>query len=78
MNIGRLSNDNGEGNENVPNYQNEMRPFSFNFLRAYFGLREQIEFKFTWVQDGKAINSTISVRTWARSPLFSSIQIPFF
>ena len=26
--------------------------------------------------NGKAINSTISVRTWARSPLFSSSQNP--
>ena len=28
--MGRLSNDDGEGNENVPSYQNDMRAF-FNF-----------------------------------------------
>ena len=31
MNIGHLSNDDGEGNENVPSYQNEMRAFFLNF-----------------------------------------------
>ena len=31
MNIGRLSNDDGEGNENTPGYQNEMCAFFKNF-----------------------------------------------
>ena len=33
MNIGRLSNNDGEGNENVPSYQNEWTDFFFfNFF----------------------------------------------
>ena len=32
MNIGRLSNDDGEGNENVPSYLNEC-VFDFNSLK---------------------------------------------
>ena len=31
MNIGRLSNDDGEGNENVPSYQNKMNGRFLNF-----------------------------------------------
>ena len=37
MNIGRLSNDDGEGKENFPWYQNEcMCGFFYTFFRVYF------------------------------------------
>ena len=39
MNIGRLSNDDGEDNKNVPSYQNEGLFFFLNFFRVDFSLK---------------------------------------
>ena len=39
MNIGRLSNDDGKDNKNVPSYQNEGVVFFFNFFRVDFSLK---------------------------------------
>ena len=35
MNIGRLSNNDGEGNESVPSYQNECAVFFLTFSRLF-------------------------------------------
>ena len=39
MNIGRLSNNDGEGNENVPSYQNDCAFFLSSFSRFFNSLK---------------------------------------